>query len=135
MPAKGVALPPSDLGALDHAFRPGVERERRKQSRASLSWPVRLFRLNSEAIVETTTRDISSLGFYFLSPVMLDVSEAALCILILPVHDPRCRKSELPLHCKIRVVRVDPEARPGMTGIACRIENYSFPPTDGAASG
>jgi len=63
------------------------------------------------------------------------MEESALCILSLPVHELHCRKSELPLHCKVKVVRVDPEAQPGMTGIACRIENYYFPTTDGAASG
>lgn len=130
MPLKGAEFLPPATGALDQAIQSVAERERRKQPRAKLCWPVRLFRMNSDTVIESNTRNLSSFGFYCLSPIPLDLSEAVLCILSLPAHDPRNKRRELPLHCKVQVVRVDPEVQQGLTGIACRIEDYHFAPTD-----
>ena len=134
MPAKGAEFLPPVVGARDQALQSVAELERRKQPRAKLCWPVRMFRMNSDTVIESTTRNLSSFGFYCLSPIPLDLSEAVLCILNLPAHDPRSNRRELPLHCKVRIVRVDPGVHQGLVGIACRIEDYHFPPMDGVDS-
>lgn len=127
-------FPPPEVDALDQPIPSMAERERRKQPRAKVCWPVRLFRMSSDTVIESITRNLSSVGFYCLSPVPLDFSEAVLCILSLPAHDPRSKRRELPLHCQVRVVRVDTEAQQGLTGIACRIEDYHFPPLESVQS-
>ena len=98
MPAKGAEFLPPVVGARDQALQSVAELERRKQPRAKLCWPVRMFRMNSGTVIESTTRNLSSFGFYCLSPIPLDLSEAVLCILNLPAHDPRSNRRELPLH-------------------------------------
>jgi hypothetical protein len=72
--------------------------------------------MNSDTVIESITRNLSSAGFYCLSPVPVDLSGAVLCILSLPAHDPRSERLELRLHCEVSVVRLDPETREGQTG-------------------
>lgn len=106
-----------------------LERERRRWPRAPLSWRVQLFS-STEKVVESMTRDLSSDGFYCLSPVPFPISERLVCILSMPAHDPHSKHRDLPLHCRVRVVRIDAGGEEGMVGIACRIEDYQIPSTD-----
>ncbi len=108
--------------------------ERRKQPRLKLSWPVLVFHLTGDRVIETRTHDLCSTGFYFLCPTALEVSTVLGCILSLPAHDTTRKGRCLPLHCRVRIVRVDHDARNGLAGIACCIEDYHFvPPAEDAA--
>ncbi len=99
-------------------------RERRKRQRTHLHWPVRLFRNSGEGVVETTTRNLSSDGFYCTTTVEFTLGEPMHCILRLPAHDPGGQM--LSLQCRVHVVRVDPANGDGLYGLACRIEDYHF---------
>jgi len=100
--------------------------ERRKRVRTQVHWTVLLFREHTSKAVTTLTQNLSSSGFYCLSRTPFALGEQLFCSLEVPTHDPLGKERSLPLECRARVVRVDPE--PGNTryGIACQIEDYHF---------
>jgi hypothetical protein len=109
--------------------------DRRKRARTRLHWPVLMFRHRHGAdAVESTTRDLSSGGFYCLTEVPLTEGEDLVCSIKVPTHDPQGKHLECALECKVRVVRVVPGAAGDLFGIGCRIETYRFgrghPPPD-----
>jgi hypothetical protein len=100
--------------------------ERRKRARTRLHWPVLLFRSHAADAIESLTRDLSSEGFYCLAKMPFTVGESLICTLKVPTHDPNGKHLERSLECKVRVMRVEPQAEEGMFGIACWIEDYHF---------
>ena len=97
--------------------------ERRRAVRAKVRWPAVLFR-DDEAI-ETVTKDLSSCGFYCVSPKRLSVGESLFCKLMIPVRGSTAQKPSTAIECRIRVVRVE-DAGGGNFGIGCQIEEYTI---------
>jgi hypothetical protein len=107
-----------DPGAHD-AVRP----ERRRRVRMRVHWPVSLVRNGESKAVETVTDNLSSSGFYCVSPAPLTPGESLVCILRAPAHDPTSEERAIALECRILVMRADATAD-GHFGIACLIEDY-----------
>jgi hypothetical protein len=115
---------PKETGVHDSVFQP----ERRKRTRTSVHWPVRLLRDRAAKSIGTVTQNLSSSGFYCLSPAPLTPGELLICILTLPTYDPRSEERRVSLECQALVIRA--EAIPdGSFGIACHIEDYHLVPT------
>jgi hypothetical protein len=111
-----------------------VERrsERRGRIRTTVHWPVRFFRNHTGEAVETLTQDLSSGGFYCLSPTPFVLGERLVCVLRVPTHRPGGKEADQTLECKVQVMRVDPAVQEEFYGIACRIEDYRFAPMHSA---
>jgi hypothetical protein len=108
-----------ELAAIESTFRP----ERRKRARTQVHWPVLLLRNHGAEAIETVTQNLSSNGFYCLSPEPLKPGESLLCTLKLPAFDPRGEERTLALQCTVVVMRAESSAD-GYFGLACRIEDY-----------
>jgi hypothetical protein len=100
--------------------------ERRKRPRTLVHWPVVLFRDHGDEIIETTTQNLSSCGFYCLLGAALAAGECLFCRLHVPLPEAARRRSFGILECRVRVTRAEPALAEGMFGIACRIEDYRF---------
>ena len=101
--------------------------ERRKRTRTRVHWQVLLFRSNAAEAITSTTLNLSSGGFYCITAVPFVPGEALTCELKVPSHDPNGKHLERNLECRVKVVRVQPEAADnGRFGVACRIEDYHF---------
>jgi PilZ domain-containing protein len=97
--------------------------ERRKNTRHALSCCVSFFLKSAYPIAEAVTRNLSSGGFYCLSPVPLAVGESLTCLLRMPSPYPR-RNQALTLECMVRVVRLECIRDDGSFGIGCQMEGY-----------
>ena len=97
--------------------------DRRKKLRYALSCSVLFFRQSADPIAEGITRNLSSAGFYCLSPTPLEIGESLTCLLKMPPHDA-VNKESLTLQCRVRVVRIDGANEEGAFGIACQIDGY-----------
>jgi PilZ domain-containing protein len=104
------------------AFHP----DRRKRARLQVHWPL-LIRGANSGLIETATQDLSSDGFYCFAASPLVPGEIRECTLRVPAHDPSDDTRTLPVHCRVRVVRVETVAESGLYGVGCRIEDYHFP--------
>src|SRR5215471_1511642 len=83
--------------------------ERRKRVRTQVHWTILLFRENTSKAVTTITQNLSSSGFYCLSRNPFSLGEQVVCSLEVPTHDPIDKERTVPLECRARVVRVEPE--------------------------
>lgn len=110
----------------------GSRQERRKRMRTLVHWPVLLLRDRGAEAIDTVTQNLSSGGFYCLSPLALTPGESILCALRVPAHDPNGGNRALALECKVSVLRAE-AASDGFFGIACRIEDYRLIATGGQA--
>jgi len=108
-----------ELAAIESTFRP----ERRKWARTHVHWPVLLLRNHGADGIDTVTQNLSSNGFYCLSPEPLKPGESLMCTLKLPAHDPKGEERTLALECTVMVMRAE-AASEGFFGIACRIDDY-----------
>ena len=102
-----------------------VPPERRKKVRCALQCRVLFFRQASQAIAECVTENISSVGFYCLSPTRLKIGEYLTCLLKMPSHDAG-KEDLFTLQCVVRVVRIDGANEAGAFGIGCQIEGYQI---------
>ena len=98
--------------------------ERRKRVRTNVHWAILLFQQESSDAVETTTRDLSSSGFYCLSRIPFECGAELICSLQIPTFEPCNNERTLSLECKAKVVRSERGAANGLCGIACQIEDY-----------
>ena len=103
--------------------------ERRKRIRAKVCWPVLLFRHDLAEAIESVTRDLSSIGFYCLSPRPFAVNESLICALKVPMHSLMRENQTVTIECRARVVRTE-EMGDNRFGIACRIEDYHLVPVE-----
>ena len=108
-----------DPGSTESPSRP----DRRQRRRAPVRWRLALLRDNALAPIETVTENLSSAGFYCLSPVPLTPGEGLNCTLLVPAYDPRDLERRMPLECAAVVVRAE-AAADGFFGVACHIEDY-----------
>jgi len=74
--------------------------------------------------IKSSTRDLSSNGFYCNSPVPLVPGARMVCILKVPAYHPERADAMLSLECRVRVVRVEPSEDEGLYGLGCEIEDY-----------
>jgi PilZ domain len=96
--------------------------ERRRRTRAALRWTVYLKRPAQEEEVRAETRDLSSQGFFCLSPRTFEPGEILRCTIVLP---PSGEEGESrTLSGRATVLRVEPGQH--LFGIACRLEDYIF---------
>ncbi len=114
--------PNCEIGSRYTAERP----ERRKRPRTHLRWQVDLLAVNEAGIVESVTRDLSSIGFYCCAPVPFVPGARMTCILKVPTYHPKYTDRLLPLECQIHIVRVDPADEQGFYGLGCEIDDYRF---------
>jgi hypothetical protein len=97
--------------------------DRRKMTRHGLRCRVLFFRQSVDPAAEGVTQNVSSMGFYCLSRIALDVGESLACLLTMPFGQTATDES-LTLECLVRVVRRDNARDDGWFGIGCRIESY-----------
>ena len=100
--------------------------DRRRRVRTQVHWQVCFVGADARSTVETTTQNLSSVGFHCLSPVRLVPGDLMVCVLKVPEHQPLIVGRTLALECKVRIVRVEPAEEAGSYGIACEIEDYRF---------
>lgn len=119
---------PSAIGRPTAGMRPSVvptpvPSERRRRPRAGVHWPVLLFRnVKDGDTVQTTTRDLSSSGFYCFSEKPFALGESLQCALHVPAGEAGGGDSRL--ECRVVVVRVEENALDRSYGIAFRTEDY-----------
>jgi hypothetical protein len=85
---------------------------------------VALLALRDAEVVESSTRDLSSNGFYCCSPVPAAPGDRMVCILRVPAYHPERADAILSLECRVRIVRIEPVD--GYFGLGCEIEDYRF---------
>lgn len=121
MPATSeVASPPAPVE--EPAF--GGMEERRKRMRVRLKLPVRFHPGKDLAPIESTTCDISSEGFFCLTPRAFAPGESVACSISWPAHAPDGFDKPFIIQCEVRVVRCEHDTSSGMFGTACHIEEY-----------
>jgi PilZ domain-containing protein len=111
-----------DSVCAESEFRP----ERRQRRRTPIRWPLRLLRDDGLPAIETFTQNLSSSGFYCLSPVPLIAGETLQCTLHVPTYDPHDQGRQIGLECAALVVRAEATAD-NLYGVACHIEDYHLP--------
>lgn len=134
MPSKSSQLPSkfTELSAVhqenhgDSTSQTAKRPERRKRVRARLHWQVHLQAVDRMQAIESTTRDISSNGFYCSSPVPFVQGERTVCVVKVPAYSPGWEGLMLSLECKVRITRVEPGEDNGSYGLGCEIEDYRF---------
>ncbi len=105
--------------------------ERRRRTRMRVHWPLRLHKANANEIVETTTYDLSSDGFYCLAKTSFVPGEAVACTLGVPTHHPNGADRVVSVECRVRIVHVE-SRQEGLYGLGCRIEEYRLLHSAGA---
>jgi len=99
--------------------------DRRRRVRTHLHVPVFFFASGERAAVETMTQDLSSQGFYCVSPVPFPVNGLVPCNMKIPVYQPDRSEQFVPMSCRVRIARVELLADSNY-GIGCAIEDYTF---------
>ena len=97
--------------------------DRRKHKRVALHWPVRLSRQPGTQPIESTTKNLSSEGFYCITTESFTVGERLQCVIVLP-PDIVASESTVGLQCHLTVRRVE-NLEEGF-GLGCHIEDYSL---------
>ena len=98
--------------------------ERRKRKRIALRWPIRLFGEQLNPLVESTTENLTSNGFYCVSKEPFAIGERLECVISIPAGSFGYAASPISLQCRVRVTRVEKE-RDGF-GLGCSIEDYDL---------
>ena len=102
----------------NHAFT-----DRRKRPRVALHWLVHLKATSCQTQIQVETQNLSSEGFYCLSPQQFTPGEMIECLIGLPAPDgsPGSRV----LFCRATVLRVESHGA-SVFGVACHIDDYSL---------
>ena len=101
--------------------------DRRKRTRVSLHWPVRLFRQTGRPLVEVvegTTENLSTEGLYCITRERFRTGERLQCETAIPGESFGTSEPFLRVQCHITVRRVEHVHR-GF-GLGCHIEDYSL---------
>ena len=127
MSAKSVEHVPALLEMNGIAFGDVAgQADRRDRIRTQVHCPVRFLRSGTMDVLETTTQNLSSAGFYCLIQNAFVPGESMACTLSLPAHQPHSADRMLLLECKVRIIRVEAPDGDGLYGLGCRIEDYRF---------
>jgi hypothetical protein len=100
--------------------------ERRKRVRLRLHWRIELLSFGQP--IQTTTRDLSSSGFYCWSPVPLAPGSRVVGIIHAPAHSREKPDGMLSIECQVRVARVEAQNPDGFYGLGCEITDYRLIP-------
>ena len=99
--------------------------EQRRHRRYRVSLPLEVgFNAAGTQTIETSSRDISAKGVYFVvSPGFELGSELEFDIAL-----PRgfCQGQRVQIHCSGKIIRLEPFEQPGRFGVAAIIKNYQF---------
>ena len=104
---------------------PWGHQDRRRRVRTPLHVPVIFFASEHRDALETKTENLSSSGFYCISPVPFPVDEVTSCYLKIPLYQPNRTEQMLALKCRVRIMRVELLGEVGY-GVGCQIEDYCF---------
>jgi hypothetical protein len=107
-------------------LRKMYQNERRSRSRVPLRWPVLLARPGDSGIVEAETENLSSQGFFCISPESFGIGEDLSCIVVLPAKGWGYDAQSVWLHCRVEVMRVEIQAPASGFGLGCRIEEFNL---------
>lgn len=119
------ALSPDPLVGIGRAGEDvQAQGERRGSLRLPLQWSVYVARGGVTHPLQSTTRNLSSHGFYCVLHERLTTGERIECDLVVPTHISRNCDDVLFLRCQARVVRVEKMDAGEGYGLACRIEDY-----------
>jgi hypothetical protein len=86
-------------------------------------WTVYIFHGNGQPL-QSTTRDLSSSGFYCLVDKPLAIGERIWCQILVPSDSVSPSQGSVCLRCRAKVQRVE-RCEPGKYGIGWIIEDYS----------
>ena len=100
--------------------------ERRKHERLGLRLAVRFTSSDGSPPINCFTENISSNGFYFISPETFELGEQRDAHLLLPSRGYSRSGDNVDLRCKVRIVRVDSMPANSGFGVACQIEKYAL---------
>jgi hypothetical protein len=89
----------------------------------ALHWVVRLKGPLSKDYVRAETQNLTTEGFYCLSPERFKPGETLECVIDLP--SSKTSSDSHTLHGRVTVLRVR-RVRPNVFGVACRLEDYSM---------
>ena len=98
--------------------------ERRARVRNKVHWPVSFLKGGVECSFVTTIQNLSSEGFFCLSPFPLRPGEIAFCVLEVPAL---WNSTTLAVECRAKIIRIEPPNEAGVFGVGCEIEDYRFP--------
>ena len=99
--------------------------ERRKHERLGLRLPVRFSGRDAVSSISCFTENISSNGFYCITPESLEPGEQRDVHVLLPARGYSRSGANVDLKCQVRVVRIEPAGATGF-GVACQIEKYAL---------
>jgi hypothetical protein len=116
---------PSDLEVRELPEK-SVKHDRRKRTRAQVHWPLSFSLSGTTEIVQTTTHNLSSDGFYCVANTKFVTGETRDCMLAVPTHHAYSDTRTLAVLCKIRVIRVEMLGEGGFCGVGCQIMDYRF---------
>jgi hypothetical protein len=97
--------------------------ERRRRPRAALQWRIHIYRSGHSDPLVSTSKNISSQGFYCLAQESCEPGECLECSIFIPTQ--QAGEDTLRLKCSARVLRVEPAPNAGF-GLACQIEDYTL---------
>ncbi len=98
--------------------------EKRKERRFALSLPVQVRpRAPVADPVDSNTKDISASGICFLLPEKVEVGAEVEWEVTLPAE---LGPASLRIHCKGRILRVDPPDALGRIAVAATLDSYHF---------
>ena len=97
--------------------------DRRRRSRVGLHYAVRLSRPDQRTSVDTETDNLSSIGFYCTSDEPFSPGEQLNCEVAIPVNDIGYDSTNLVLHRRVKVVRVEIKGLEPGFGVACEFDD------------
>ena len=100
--------------------------ERRKRQRLAVHWPIRVSGAGKGNPVKSITENLSSCGFYFVSPDAFRLGEQIEWLLTVPSQ--MTGRVDLMLRGFARVIRTKEVSAAGTCGIGCAIEDYGVVP-------
>lgn len=98
--------------------------ERRRHVRLPLRLPVRFRKINGTPSITSHTENISSDGFFCISPEGFALGDCVRADVSLP--DNGTAQNGAVIHCQVRVVRTEAPGPGSGFGLGCRIENFTF---------
>ena len=98
--------------------------ERRKRKRVALHWPVRFYREPESPLIESTTENLTSNGFYCVSKEPFQLGEQLKCVIAIPAGALGYAERPVQLQCRVKVMRV--ENRSSDFGLGCFIEDFEL---------
>ncbi len=97
--------------------------DRRRRPRVGLHYTVRLTRPDQWTSVETETANLSSIGFYCTSDEPFSPGERLNCEVVIPSKDIGYDSTDLVLHRRVRVIRIEIKGLEPGFGVACEFDD------------